>query len=167
MPAGKTADVICAHCGRPFKKPTRFVKPRNYCCRPCLWASRRVPEARWKDPGQIAAYHRDYREKNRERHNERGRLWARNNREKRNENQRLRRTLRSRKKAISYEAWQKILDRYGHKCLRCGATEDLQCDHVVPVSKGGTDSPSNIQPLCGACDRWKQDKTIDFRRTVK
>jgi len=38
-------------------------------------------------------------------------------------------------------------------------------DHVVPLSKGGADSESNLQSLCDACDRIKTAK--DLGRTVK
>jgi hypothetical protein len=44
------------------------------------------------------------------------------------------------------------------KCLHCGSTEDLQVDHIIPVSKGGGDNIENLQPLCGSCNRKKSDK---------
>lgn len=64
---------------------------------------------------------------------------------------------------FSIEIWERILDTYGHKCLCCGATEDLQPDHIVPLSKGGAHDAGNIQPLCGFCNRRKQADIIDYR----
>ena len=29
------------------------------------------------------------------------------------------------------------------------------CDHIVPISQGGTDHDANLQCLCQACDRAK------------
>lgn len=60
------------------------------------------------------------------------------------------------------EEWQAVLKQYGH-CLRCGATENLTRDHVVPLSRGGSNSIDNLQPLCGRCNSWKHTRTIDFR----
>ena len=40
-------------------------------------------------------------------------------------------------------------------CRRCGSTQQLHFDHVIPVSRGGANSVANIQLLCGVCDRAK------------
>lgn len=37
-------------------------------------------------------------------------------------------------------------------CAECGATEDLTGDHIVPLSKGGTNTPSNVRVLCRRCN---------------
>jgi 5-methylcytosine-specific restriction endonuclease McrA len=41
---------------------------------------------------------------------------------------------------------------------RCPATNDLQYDHKIPWSKGGSDSVNNIQLMCGPCNRTKSAK---------
>jgi 5-methylcytosine-specific restriction endonuclease McrA len=43
------------------------------------------------------------------------------------------------------------------RCRRCGATSDLQFDHIIPVSQGGGASIENVQLLCGPCNREKND----------
>lgn len=50
--------------------------------------------------------------------------------------------------------------RDGGRCVRCGAGEDLQFDHVIPVAKGGGNAHTNIQILCGDCNRLKSDRII-------
>lgn len=59
--------------------------------------------------------------------------------------------------------WQRLLAR-DTCCLRCGATEQLSMDHIVPVARGGKHSFSNAQVLCKACNSWKHTKIIDYRK---
>lgn len=44
------------------------------------------------------------------------------------------------------------------RCVRCGAEDDLQFDHVIPVARGGGNAQENIQILCGSCNRLKSDR---------
>jgi hypothetical protein len=46
----------------------------------------------------------------------------------------------------------KVLNRDG-ACVLCGSTEELQRHHLVPRSKGGSDTPENQVVLCGECHR--------------
>ena len=41
------------------------------------------------------------------------------------------------------------------KCVRCGSSENLEFDHIIPVSKGGASTERNVQLLCGVCNRAK------------
>lgn len=50
---------------------------------------------------------------------------------------------------------QAALNRDRHRCVTCGATRDLQVDHIVPVSQGGTEDLTNLRTLCGRCHRSK------------
>ena len=43
----------------------------------------------------------------------------------------------------------------GTECARCGTTENLTLDHIVPVCYGGKSVKSNAQTLCGSCNNWK------------
>lgn len=65
---------------------------------------------------------------------------------------------------ITGDEWKEIKNRYGNKCLRCGTYENISIDHVIPVSKGGTNTADNIQPLCRKCNSIKGTKIIDYRR---
>ena len=60
--------------------------------------------------------------------------------------------------------WNELLERYDNTCLRCGRNDvPMTVDHVIPVSKGGTNSIDNIQPLCKSCNSSKNAKAVDFR----
>ena len=64
------------------------------------------------------------------------------------------------------DQWIKLLDYYSpkNKCLNCGEFYDiLEIDHVNPISKGGTNYITNIQPLCRLCNSSKYTKSIDYR----
>jgi 5-methylcytosine-specific restriction enzyme A len=54
-----------------------------------------------------------------------------------------------------------VFKRDNYKCLECGKDKKettLHVDHIIPVSKGGTDELSNLQTLCQACNLAKSDK---------
>ena len=54
-----------------------------------------------------------------------------------------------------------VFKRDNYTCCECGATKEdgvtLHIDHIIPVSKGGTDELSNLQTLCKACNLNKSD----------
>jgi 5-methylcytosine-specific restriction endonuclease McrA len=64
------------------------------------------------------------------------------------------------------QEWQALLDQYDHRCLACNKQEPeikLTMDHVIPLSKGGSNSIDNIQPLCVSCNSKKYTTDIDYR----
>ena len=50
--------------------------------------------------------------------------------------------------------------RDGGKCIECGSKKNLEYDHIIPVSKGGSNTVRNIQLLCESCNRQKKDKIM-------
>ena len=53
---------------------------------------------------------------------------------------------------------QRIIERDGLRCVYCGIyllTKEVNLDHVVPESKGGSTSYENLQVTCGKCNREK------------
>jgi len=56
---------------------------------------------------------------------------------------------------VKLEVWK----RDGGKCVKCGVTDDLHFDHIIPWSKGGSSTTSdNIQLLCGKHNLEKRDR---------
>ena len=52
--------------------------------------------------------------------------------------------------------WDEVLERYSHRCAFCDATEaKLTVDHIIPLSRGGSNWPWNIRPLCEPCNDMK------------
>lgn len=56
--------------------------------------------------------------------------------------------------AVRIEVWR----RDGGKCVKCGSRENLEYDHIIPVSKGGGNTARNIELLCESCNRSKGAK---------
>lgn len=53
---------------------------------------------------------------------------------------------------VPSELREMVLSRDGHKCLRCGAAEDLTIDHIFPQTIGGTHAITNLRTLCRSCN---------------
>lgn len=46
----------------------------------------------------------------------------------------------------------------GHRCAACKSRDELQLDHIWPISKGGWDDRFNMQILCRVCNGAKRAK---------
>lgn len=64
---------------------------------------------------------------------------------------------------ISYDARLFVWQRDGGRCQHCWSTTDLQFDHVIPASWGGSSQASNVELLCGACNREKSARLFATR----
>lgn len=86
-------------------------------------------------------------------------------------------TRHMRKAAAAYEITQRdhrrMLERYRHSCAYCEVKlapwgrefpNSLQWDHVLPLSKGGSDGVGNLLPVCRQCNRNKSARFLsDWR----
>jgi 5-methylcytosine-specific restriction endonuclease McrA len=45
-------------------------------------------------------------------------------------------------------------------CAYCGSTEDIEIDHIIPLSRGGKHEPDNLAPACRSCNRSKGAKLV-------
>lgn len=62
---------------------------------------------------------------------------------------------------------REIFERDNFTCTYCGAQgRPLECDHVLPVSRGGTNDRSNLTTACAPCNRSKKDKTVEEWRAA-
>lgn len=151
---------------------------KNGRCAPCTRASNQ----RWKSNNKDAhrAGSRRWEQEHPERCREHGRVkrlknpsgaaarkkrWRSENPDKHVAHEQAR---RARKAASggSYTAqeWRDLCARYGECCLRCGSRPaSLTVDHVTPLSAGGRNDISNLQPLCGPCNSAKGTQATDYR----
>ena len=61
---------------------------------------------------------------------------------------------------ISDEIKVAVWRRDGGQCVRCQSRENLEYDHIIPVSKGGANTVRNIELLCQSCNRTKSNKIM-------
>jgi hypothetical protein len=53
-----------------------------------------------------------------------------------------------------------VWKRDKQKCVLCNKQENLEFDHIIPISKGGSNSLNNLQLLCITCNRKKSNKIM-------
>lgn len=73
-----------------------------------------------------------------------------------------RRMIRKRLNGGSHtlEQWLRLKQMHAFLCNECGDREPnvkLTEDHIIPLSKGGSDDITNIQPLCAMCNSRKRN----------
>jgi hypothetical protein len=67
------------------------------------------------------------------------------------------------RKSISIKTRFEVFKRDGFKCVYCGNTPNeskLEIDHIVPVSKGGTNLIQNLIRSCFDCNRGKSNNLL-------
>jgi hypothetical protein len=57
---------------------------------------------------------------------------------------------------VRIEVWR----RDGGKCAKCGSQEKLEYDHIIPISRGGSNTARNIELLCEKHNRSKSNNIV-------
>lgn len=108
---------------------------------------------------KIIQYGRKYHAQNKETRLEQNREWYKNNPEKSREKYNKRRAAKLQNGR--YKVRQKfITNLYTSPCNYCASITNIEMDHIIPLTRGGTHSEGNLQPLCRSCNASKGNKTM-------
>lgn len=55
---------------------------------------------------------------------------------------------------------QRLFRRFGGSCFYCRTASATTVDHVIPLSRGGSNSIGNIVPACLSCNSRKNARTV-------
>lgn len=62
---------------------------------------------------------------------------------------------------LTWEQWAEVIEQFQHACAYCLRTDvKLSMDHLIPVSRGGPHTQSNVVPACKSCNSRKKDRPI-------
>ena len=179
---------VCTKCGIE-KSLNEFYKHKDTKdgfrsqCKTCTLAACKI--YRQNNPEKCKQIVRAWYQKNTERNSQTNKKWYKKNLERRKRtvkswrknNPEKCRCLGARRRALKLNAqgsfttqeWLDLKESHGNRCLCCGKPEcecKLTIDHIVPLSKGGSNSIDNLQPLCLSCNSSKHTKTIDYRPII-
>lgn len=127
-------------------------------------------QARDNTPTEIRRkWEANYRENNREIVRERAREWARRNRHKTRAKCQERRakqrgcTIGDPSAIIAWEkSWRQMRRVRCYWCNRMVSPKNAHADHIMPISRGGSHSISNLAIACAACNLSKGAKPIEI-----
>jgi len=73
----------------------------------------------------------------------------------------VRRRVLMRNGSTTVSSWRVAKDVFGGRCAYCRRNGGaLHRDHVVPLSRGGFDTPQNVVPSCASCNLSKGDRDV-------
>ena len=104
----------------------------------------------------------DWKKQNRQRNTANVIAWSKQNKEKIAAWNRATRAKRRKAKRflITQKDWQRLINRYEHRCAYCGTSGALTMEHVVPLIRGGNHSVGNILPVCARCNSSKGGRLL-------
>ena len=174
-------QIVCKNCKKEYFKIYQKQWVKNNRKRVNLnmkrYRLRHLEEIRAKDRLRKSKLDKEKRrlkdrllyQKNKERYREKARIWRKKNMDKVLFWNR-RRELRERgvDGSHTFKEWGELKKKYSYRCSKCNILESklknmwydkrfwkLTEDHVIPLSKGGTDYIYNIRPLCISCNSSK------------
>jgi 5-methylcytosine-specific restriction endonuclease McrA len=131
-------------------------------------------QKKWREenPSKNLAYIKKWRDENPEKVKNAVKRWSLANPERvRINNQAyLARKKGAAIKDFTNHDWKTLLRIFNYHCAYCGRSQEevkLTTDHIVPISRGGDHTVTNIVPACGSCNSKKKNKTLEEWNQVR
>lgn len=151
-----------------FSKRSQMKDGLEHVCKSCIAAKNQ------NDKEKNAVRHKKYREANKQKVRQATLNWQINNPESykrsknkwRLENPEKFRSLKQKRRAKIREngtfviSSKEIKRLYESSCFYCGSDNQIEIDHVIPISKGGRHSIGNLVSACKKCNRSKTNKYL-------
>jgi 5-methylcytosine-specific restriction endonuclease McrA len=169
----------------------RHRRLKEKACAPCTAANSKNSLASYrKDPAKAAEINKKYYQNNKDLILEKHKKYYNSNKEKvlkRHKSYyannmdvyrraKARRRAQERNNGFEKYTLNQVLDMYGTLCHICkeevdmlaprgvgkpGWEKGLHIDHIIPISKGGSDTLSNVRPAHGICNITKNTKILE------
>ena len=138
--------------------PENKIRKKEYDNDPKNIARKKERQDRPENKLKTTKYQEDYR--NRPNVIKRVKQYKENNSKLFRKQSRIRRVRKlNAKGSHTIDEWLKLKLLLGNHCLDCWKTNvKLEQDHIIPLTKGGTDWLDNIQSLCSKCNGTKHAK---------
>ncbi len=170
---------ICTDCKFLLVYTQYSKNPKNkdgylHQCKSCVYKKTKIRLSKNKE--LIKKQRREIYHRNRDKNIQDAIRWGRINKEKRDiakkkwrdKNKELTNHLTKnyiyRKKhakgSHTLEEYNEKVERFGGLCVYCNKNKGDTKDHIIPLSKGGTNFIDNIVPACRSCNSSKRDKTL-------
>lgn len=173
----KNLKKICSKCGieKPISEFYHKKTGKYGVCGQCKKCKRIIDDEYIKNnPDKVRKYKDKWVANNRGKRLEVSKKYYYRNRDKHMVLTRNRRArMQNAEGKFSHKQWEEIKKKYDYRCAICGKKEPfnqyrkmLTIDHIIPLSKGGTNYIDNIQPLCFICNSVKKDKVQGIVRTL-
>ena len=161
----KYVPINCGNCEKIFQPR---VKSNKYCSIRCARAKQVMPIG-YKRPNMTGENNPAKRPEVRKKISEnkaKAKNWITKTEGYRSFTQK-RRELRKKQNGGSFtiREWETLKAQYNWTCPCCFKSEPeikLTIDHIIPISKGGSDNIENIQPLCLKCNIIKSTKVVKY-----
>lgn len=168
------ANGACCECAKASSRRHKANNKERYNLKSAEWYHAN------KDRSQ--ANTKSWVERNYDRNRETAAIWRSNNAEYHRElckawqraNRNRKAVIESNRRAnhrgscgrFTLEQVSTILYAQGGKCSYCDETQNLQIDHVIPISRGGSNWPWNLQWLCAFHNASKNARTDSEYRAL-